>query len=268
MPVGRSFIIAATAGVEAAALLSNQRSGPDIYRGEREVSDSQGDVLARGGQIASGPQRPQTSSFGEQLVTARNNIASVAFATERMYIQSVDRPEEIVQAQFNPEKLKENIGIDWARFNIPGLSYQPQQYGNTNNVQYRFELVFNAAAGASVRDTSGSGAGRAPTSSATTLLEKILKARKQLLAWAVLSNRDQLGGLGDTQRLLFVWPNFISLTCNLVSVEFEYVQFNLEGPPVLFSCDVLLEEVRDVAIYAEDILAQGTMRSGRAPETI
>jgi hypothetical protein len=266
MPVGRSFAIVATAAIEAGALIHNQLSRPDLNLGQEAIANSRSNVAANGGQISSGPRTGQVNSRRDQLVTARNNMSSVAYAPERMCIISVDRPEEIVEAQFNPEKLRENIGVDWARFNIPGLSYQPQQYTNTSNAQYRFELVFDAAGSSAVRDTSGSGAGRPPERSAKAALERNLKARNQLLAWAVLSNRDQLGGLGDTQRLLFVWPNFISLTCNLVSIENNYERFNIQGLPVYFKCEILLEEVRDVAIYAEDILAQGTMRSSSVPE--
>jgi hypothetical protein len=264
---GRSFAIGATGFLEGTGVLGNQLSRPDVSKGQQAVSDSQREVTSRGGQISSGPQRDQVNSRKEQIVQARNNLSSIVYAPERMCIISVDRPEEMVEAQFNPEKLRENIGVDWARFNIPGLSYQPQQYTNTNNVQYRFELVFNAAGGSAVRDTSGIGAGVPPTRSSKAVLERILQARKQLLAWAVLSNRDQLGGLGDTQRLLFIWPNFISLTCNLVSIEINYEQFNIEGLPVYFKCEILLEEVRDVTIYAEDILAKGTIRSGSVPES-
>jgi len=266
MPVlGRAIL-----GITDAALIGHAvgSSAINYQDGDNAAVQSQQDARNRGGQINSGPGRDIKRSKADDLEMARSNVVSVATFPQRMSICSVDRPEEIVTAQFNPEKLKETIGVDWQRFAIPGLTYQPQQYANTNNVQYRFELFFTAAKGSVVRDISGSGAGTAPSYSASKVLDDILAARRQLHAWAVLRKNDQLGGIGDTQRLLFDWPNFISMTCNIVSAEFEYEQFNLNGQPIAFKCDVLLEEVRDVAIYAEDILAQGTIRSGRQAEKV
>jgi hypothetical protein len=234
------------------------------YSGHDGVAQAHQDVKAHGGEVRDPPQPKPGKSVEDQLAIANANIASVTSIPQRMYIQSVDRPDEVVLAQFNPEKLKETIGVDWQRFNIPGLTYQPQQYANTNNTQYRFKLVFSAAARRAVFDI---GDGK-PAIPYDMTINQIELARKRLLAWSVLRKDDRLGGIGDTQRLLFVWPNFISLTCNIVSVEFEYEQFNLEGRPVYFECDVLLEEVRDVALFAEDILAQGTLRSGEAAEKV
>lgn len=241
---------------------------PTYNDGHMAVAQSQQEVRARGGEINYGPQRQVNASKDDQLALAQSNIVSATTTPQRMYIQSVDRLEEVVEAQFNPEKLKETIGVDWQRFLIPGLTYQPQQYANTNNIQYRFDLFFTAAATAAVRDVSGSGSGVAPTNAAASVLARNLAARDQLQAWSVLRKNDRLGGIGDTQRLLFVWPNFIAMTCNIVSAEFEYDQFNVEGLPVSFKVSILLEEVRDVAIYAEDVLAQGTIRSGRGQETV
>ena len=236
--------------------------------GDIAVTQSQQSVRARGGTINEGPRRQVNASKDDQLAVAQSNIVSAAVTPLRMYIQSVDRPDEVVEAQFNPEKLKETIGVDWQRFQIPGLTYQPQQYANTNNVQYRFDLFFTADVTVAVRDVSGSGSGTPPTNAASSVLARNLAARDQLHAWAVLRKNDLLGGIGDTQRLLFSWPNFISMTCNIISAEFEYEQFNVDGLPVSFKCSVLLEEVRDVAIYAEDILAQGTIRSGLGKVTV
>jgi hypothetical protein len=179
-----------------------------------------------------------------------------------MYIQSVDHLAEKVIAQFNPEKLKETIGVDWQKFRIPGLSHQRLQYGSANNLEYRFELYFNAAGGTAMTDTAGATSDIAPSQ-----VTKNLAARDQLHAWTLRRRDESLGALGDTQRLLFVWPNFISLTCVLVSAEFEYTAFNRNGQPTCFRVEVLLEEIRDVMLYAEDVLDSGTQRGSKAPQT-
>jgi len=267
MPVGFAIgrgpqaIITGVQELTGRAEFNGPQEGLDAA--QEEIENSQQEVRSRGGEVAAGLQTDVRSSFSDQLAEVATNTYAAAASPERMYIQSVDHFEEKVEAQFNPEKLKETIGVDWQKFRIPGLSHQRLQYGSANNLEYRFELYFNAAAGTASNWTKipqmGVGAAQ---------VAKNLAARNQLAAWMLRRKDETLGNIGDTGRLLFSWPNFISLTCVLVSVEFEYTAFNLLGQPTCFRVEVLLEEIRDVMLYAEDVLASGTQRSGKAPEVI
>jgi hypothetical protein len=51
----------------------------------------------------------------------------------------------------------------------------------------------------------------------------------------------------------------------VTALSFKYGRFNLEGTPVQFTAKVTLEEVRDVRLLSEDVLADGSQRSGSAP---
>lgn len=163
----------------------------------------------------------------------------------RMSIANVATGES-VDAQFNPTDFEEALEVNWARQTVPGLSHQPLQFVNTGNAKFTLELNFE------VQDP-------------TTDLERIHLARRflQSLCYPRRGAEDVVGG--GPPRALFVWPGVISLTCVLTALSFKYGRFNLDGMPVQFTAKVTLEEIRDVRLFSEDVLADGTQRSGAAP---
>ncbi len=160
----------------------------------------------------------------------------------RMSIANVSTGDSI-EAQFNPTEFEEALEVNWARQTIPGLSHQPLQFVNTGNTKFTLELNFEAQ-------------------DPTTDLDQIHLARRflQSLCYPRRGAQDVIGG--GPPRALFVWPKVISLTCVLTGLSFKYCRFNLEGTPVQFTSKVTLEEVRDVRLLSEDVLADGTQRSG------
>lgn len=163
----------------------------------------------------------------------------------RMSIANVATGES-VEAQFNPTDFEEALEVNWARQTVPGLSHQPLQFVNTGNVRFTLELNFEA---------------QDPNSN----LEQMHFARRflQSLCYPRRGAEDVVGG--GPPRALFVWPTVISLTCVVTALSFKYGRFNLEGTPVQFMAKVTLEEIRDVRLLSEDVLADGTQRSGAAP---
>lgn len=163
----------------------------------------------------------------------------------RMSIANVATGES-VDAQFNPTDFEEALEVNWAQQTVPGLSHQPLQFVNTGNAKFTLELNFE------VQDP-------------TTDLERIHLARRflQSLCYPRRGAEDVVGG--GPPRALFVWPGVISLTCVLTALSFKYGRFNLDGVPVQFTAKVTLEEIRDVRLLSEDVLADGTQRSGAAP---
>ncbi len=151
-----------------------------------------------------------------------------------------------VEAQFNPTEFEEALEVHWARQTVPGLSHQPLQFVSTGNVKFSLELRFEA---------------QEPTSG----LEHILFARRflQSLCYPRRGAEDVAGG--GPPRALFVWPSVISLTCVVTGLSFNYGRFNRAGAPVQFTARVTLEEVRDVRLLSEEVLADGTQRSGVGP---
>ena len=163
----------------------------------------------------------------------------------RMSIANVATGES-VEAQFNPSEFEEALEVNWTRQTVPGLSHQPLQFVNTGNVKFTLELNFE------VQDPS-------------TDLDTIHQGRRflQSLCYPRRGAEDVVGG--GPPRALFVWPNVISLSCVVTALSFKYGRFNLEGTPVQFTAKVTLEEIRDVRLLSEDVLADGSQRSGAAP---
>lgn len=160
----------------------------------------------------------------------------------RMSIANVSSGES-VEAQFNPTELEEALEINWARLAVPGLSHQPLQFVHTGNTKFTLELNFE------VQDP-------------TATLDRIHFSRRffQSLCYPRRGAEDVIGG--GPPRALFVWPNVISLTCVVTALSFKYGRFNLEGTPIQFTAKLTLEEIRDVRLASEDVLADGTQRSG------
>jgi len=160
----------------------------------------------------------------------------------RMSIANVSSGESI-EAQFNPTELDEALEVNWARQTVPGLSHQPLQFVNTGNLKFTFELQFEAQR-------------------ATADVDRNLQARRflQSLCYPRRGAANVIGG--GPPRVLFVWPTFVSLTCVIASLSFKYSRFNLAGTPIQFSAKLALEEIRDVRLLSEEVLANGTQRSG------
>ena len=165
-----------------------------------------------------------------------------AQAPARMSIANISSGDSI-EAQFNPTELEEALEVNWARQTVPGLSHQPLQFVNTGNVKFTLELQFEAQ-------------------SAAADIDRILRARRflQSLCYPRRGAASVVGG--GPPRVLFVWPTFVSLTCVIASLSFKYHRFNLAGTPIHFSAKVALEEIRDVRLVSEEVLANGTQRSG------
>jgi len=160
----------------------------------------------------------------------------------RMAIVNVATGES-VEAQFNPTELEEALEVTWARQTVPGLSHQPLQYVHTGNARFTLELHFE------VQDP-------------TTSLEQLHRARRFLQSLCYPRRGAEDVASGGPPRALFVWPGVISLTCVVTGLSFRYSRFNLDGVPVQFTAKVALEEIRDVRLTADEVLADGTRRSG------
>ena len=159
----------------------------------------------------------------------------------RMSIANVSSGES-VEAQFNPTEFEEALDVNWTRQTVPGLSHQPLQFVNTNNAKFTLELNFE------VLDD-------------TTDIDQIHYSRRflQSLCYPQQGAEDIAGG--GPPRVLFVWPNVVSLTCVITSLSFKYGRFNVDGMPIQFTSKVALEEIRDVRLLSEDVLSNGTQRS-------
>lgn len=148
---------------------------------------------------------------------------------------------DYITAQFNPEEVSEKIQVLYSELEVMGLSHRPQQYQGTSNTVLAFELGFD-------RLSVDGG-------------DKIDRAKNFLrsLCYPRRAAQDVLGG--GPSRVLLSWPNLYSLTCRVWTLDLNFKKFNSTMRDTLFTCKMEIREARDVRLYAEDVLSQGTLRS-------
>ncbi len=164
----------------------------------------------------------------------------------RMTLMNVSTGQTI-EAQFNPTELDEDLTVNWNKLAVLGLSHMPQQYQQTDNHGFSFELAFRAW------DDTGK-----------NRLDDIQLARRFLLSLCYSSRNSPATVVGGAPpRVLFIWPGLVSMTCVIKKLHGHHTLFNTNGDPVHYSVKVDLEEIRDFRLYSEDVLAMGTQRSGQ-----
>jgi hypothetical protein len=161
------------------------------------------------------------------------SITSLAEASPpRVTIRRLDNPALVLEAQYNPDQLKEKIGATYSKQTVPGLSHQVKQFTNTNDVAMTFRLSFIAR---SKKDFEG-----------------LIAARLFFKTSVRPRGGVNTVGTAGAPRLFLFWPNFFSMTCVLVSADISYERFNSDASPVLMNVDVAVEEIRDTIILADD----------------
>lgn len=139
-------------------------------------------------------------------------------------------------AQFNPQQLEEEVIPSWNEQKVLGLSHTISQYIHTGNHKLKFKLQFSRWDFGENRELD------------------ILFARRYLLHLAYSSRGEPGIAGGSPPRFLFVWPNFLSITCKLLSLKLTHTQFTAEGVPMYFDADVSIDEARDTRLYGDDVL--------------
>lgn len=154
---------------------------------------------------------------------------------------------ETLPAQYNPEQLEEEIGANYAKLAVLGLSHQVKQFAHTDDLTFAFTLHWRAT--------------RGPAG-----MQELLRARRFMhAACAPVGVAGSIRKAGPP-RILFVWPGLISLTSVVTKARVVLDSFNKTLLPGHLSMAVTLEEVRDVNITSEEVFAVGTERSGIRPE--
>ena len=151
-----------------------------------------------------------------------------------------------IEAQFNPAGFEEAIEVNWARLKIPGLSHERLHFVHTGNLKLSLELTFDALDPATTLDT-------------------ILQARRFLMSLCYPLAGEDVASTSPP-RVLVVWPATVSLTCVVGSLSFKYARFNIQSVPVQFTARIALEEIRDVRLTSDEVLADGSQRPSAAPE--
>lgn len=151
------------------------------------------------------------------------------------------RTAETFDAQFNPEELEESISVNWTRITIPGMSHQVLQYSNTNNVEFSMDFY------------------------STAFTEpnriKIVDFRNFLESLCYASDQASSIGGGAPPRLLVVWPNVLSMTAVIDSIDFKYKMFDADLNLKRMVASVKFIEIRDTRITSEEVRLNGSRRA-------
>lgn len=155
------------------------------------------------------------------------------------------RTNEGFVMQFNPTQFTERLAINYGRPQVLGQSHQELQYLNTSNLTVPMQLFFLS------RDIRTHAGGQE------------VKRFLYSLCYPVRGAGSVIGGAPP--RVLVVWPNTLSLTCKITSLEINNQRFNRASEVVQFTANCNFEEMRDIRWTSEDARQLGVRRTGESP---
>lgn len=140
---------------------------------------------------------------------------------------------ESVDCLFNPTALSEEVSVEYSKQAVRGMSHQPLQYNATGNrqlpaLEFYLDKFF---------------AQQQPSD------PDILDFRGFLRALTVPPSSP--AGLGAPPRLLFVWPNVITIETVVRSLKFDYEQFAADASVLIYRATCVLEEILDQRVTSE-----------------
>ena len=144
---------------------------------------------------------------------------------------------------FNPSELSERVQVNWNRVAVPGLSHQVLQYQGTANrqlpnVEFYLDRILAA---------------EEPGASDILAFRDFLRALTVPPADArsVLTNAPP--------RLLFLWPDVLTIECVVASVDFHYRRIGADGQVLVYAATCAFEEILDERVTSEDLREGGTL---------
>jgi len=147
---------------------------------------------------------------------------------------------ESIECLFNPKDLTEKLDVNWTRLAVPGLSHQVLQFQNTGNrqlsgVEFYLDRFFAAAGESSV---------------------ELLDFRAFLRALTVPPEGTEGVPATAPPRVLFIWPEVVTVECVVASVEFQYKQLAVDGTVLVYTATVTFEEILDQRVTSEELRAE------------
>lgn len=144
---------------------------------------------------------------------------------------------EIVELQFNPVEVNEEVSADYSSAKIIGYSSRPLQYGGTNNVALKsMAIAFDA------RFNGGS-------------IERTEEARKFFLS-LMFPMRGTTIATAGTPRVQLTYPKVSSYTGKVMGVKNAW---SFERSGRLIACTITLDFEGDPPhrIYSDDVRKKG-----------
>jgi hypothetical protein len=158
---------------------------------------------------------------------------------ELMFLSNLQTGEDLIM-QFNPTEFQRKIRSLWSRKNVLGESIRPLDYLGTANQTLQMQLYYRA------EDAQQYAEGE----DAMRYLESLLYPPAEA---------DSIGG-ARPPRVLFVWPNSVSLTVVIEEIAFTHQMFDLQGRTIQFTANLKMEVASLRRITQEEIRERGARR--------
>ncbi len=144
---------------------------------------------------------------------------------------------ESMECLFNPTQLTEKVQVNYSRLAVPGLSHQVLQFQSTGNrqlagVEFYLDRFF---------------ASEQPGD------PDILAFRAFLRALTVPPAGTEGVPATAPPRVLFVWPEVLTVEAVVTDVEFQYRQVAVDGTVLVYAATVTFEEILDVRVTSEEL---------------
>ena len=162
-------------------------------------------------------------------------LESAGVRPARCLLINVETTESI-ECLFNPTQLSEKVSVNWNRVSVPGLSHQLLQFQSTGNrqvggVEFYLDRFYARAQSADA---------------------DILEFRGFMRALTVPLVGVEGVPATAPPRVLFLWPNVLTIEAVLTDLEFRYTQFAGDGAVLVYTAEVSFEEILDVRVTSEE----------------
>ncbi len=154
-------------------------------------------------------------------------------AVQKVRFVNLESLEERL-AQFNPAEFTKSIGVDWKRYAIAGLGYEPILYTKTGNQEFSLTLPWRVTRPSEKED-----------------FEQFSRFIEACCYPSAPGN--------SPPDVLFVWPEVVAVPVKVTSCSVQYTLFNAQGQPTRADISLSLFWVRRAALLAGDIRDFGSV---------
>lgn len=172
------------------------------------------------------------------------SLASAAIKAPLMAFANLSTGE-VVEAQYNPEQVQIELGVNFQRLGIPGQSHALLQYIHTENPTLSLDLEYHVDKPADFETRDN--------------------AERFFLSCCYPEGDAGSVAQGGPPTILVVWPNWLALECKVTGVRSRVSRFNATGDPVIETLTVTVEEARDARLTSAEVRENGWRRSNRNP---
>lgn len=166
---------------------------------------------------------------------------------QRLTLIDLRSPLRRLEVPANPETMRYRHETVWKRAQIEGASFEPMQPSHTKNPVIEFSLFLDARR---MQDENHLG------------VDRVAQAMRFLDSMTVPENPAE--HVIELQPIMRIeWPQFLTMNVVILSLDFDILYWTADSFPLprIVRVDLSLEEKRDTAAYARDVMTWGMERT-------